>query len=247
MEIFGDIENAHIVFDDMIIAASGDKEHDETLRAVLERAREKNVKCNRSKIQYKVSEVHFLGHRLSAEGVRSDDEKIVAIRDMPTPQISSELKRFLGMITYAFKFIPHFSMHTDPLRQLLRKDVDWQWSHEHEEAFSRLKGLLQSAPTLKYFDPADNVWIQTDSSSKGLGACLLQHGRPIVFASRALTEAECNYTRKSKKNYWRLSLRVRNLHSTLQATREYLQEANQSNNASPSTYVAASDEVFAAY
>ena len=51
----------------MIIAASDDKEHDETLRAVLERAREKNVKFNRSKIQYKVFEVHFLGHRLSVE------------------------------------------------------------------------------------------------------------------------------------------------------------------------------------
>ena len=90
-------------------------------------------------------------------------------------------------------------MHTDPLRQLLRKDVDWQWSYEHEEACSRLKGLLQSAPTLKYFDPTDNAWIQTDSSSKGLGACLLQHGRPIAIASRALTEAECNYAQIEKK------------------------------------------------
>ena len=156
----------------MIIAASDDKEHDETLRAVLERAREKNVKFNRSKIQYKVSEVHFLGHRLSAEGVRPDDEKIAAIRDMSTPQTRSELKRFLGMITYVSKFFPHFSMHTDPLRQLLRKNVDWQWSHEHEEAFSRLKGLLQSAPTLKYFDPT---------------------------ASRAMTEAECNYAQIEKE------------------------------------------------
>jgi len=83
------------------------------------------------------------GHRLSAEGVHPDNEKIAAMRDMPTPQTRSELKRFLGMITYVSKFIPHFSVHTDPVRQLLRKDVDWQWSCEHEEAFNRLKGLLQ--------------------------------------------------------------------------------------------------------
>ena len=199
MEIFGDIDNAHIVFDDMIIAAATDSEHDETLRAVFERAREKNVKFNRSKIQYKVSEVSFLGHRISGQGVRPQDDKVKAIRDMPTPQSRAELQRFLGMITYVSKFIPHFSVHTDPLRQLLRKNIDWQWSHEHDEAFNRLKALLQSAPTLKYFDPADSAWIQTDSSSKGLGSCLLQRGRPIAFASRALTDAECNYSQIEKE------------------------------------------------
>ena len=199
MEIFGDIENAHIVFDDMIIAAANDREHDETFRAVLQRAREKNVKFNRSKIQYKVSEVDFLGHHLSGQGVRPNEDKIAAIRDMPTPQSRTELQRFLGMITYVSKFIPQFSLHTDPLRQLLRKNVDWQWSHEHDESFNRLKALLQSAPTLKYFDPADSAWIQTDSSSTGLGACLLQRGRPIAFASRALSEAERNYSQIEKE------------------------------------------------
>jgi len=115
LEIFGDIDIlVHIVLDDIIIAASNDNEHDETFRGVLERAREKTVKFNRIKIQYKVSEVHFLGRRLSGQGVRPSDKKIIDIRDMPTPQYRAELQRILGMKTYVSKFIPHFSAHTDP-------------------------------------------------------------------------------------------------------------------------------------
>ena len=199
IQIFGDIPNVHIVFDDMIIAAADDSEHDETFNTVLQRARENNVKFNRAKVQFKVSEVRFLGHLLSAEGIRPDDEKIAAIRDMPTPQSRAELQRFIGMVTYVSKFIPRLSDHTDPLRQLLRKNADWQWNHEQEESFNRLKALLQSAPTLRYFNPAQNAWIQTDSSSKGLGACLLQNGRPIAFASRSLSDAECNYAQIEKE------------------------------------------------
>jgi len=199
MENFGDIPNAHVVFDDMIVAAANEAEHEATLRAVLNRAREKNVKFNRTKVQYKVSQVRFLGHLLSGYGCSPDDEKVAAIRGMPVPQSRPELQRFLGMITYVSKFIPHFSQHTEPLRQLLRKNVDWQWGPEHDDAIARLKVLLQSAPTLAYFDPADDAWIQTDASSRGLGACLLQRGRPIAFASRALTEAECNYAQIEKE------------------------------------------------
>jgi len=165
----------------MIVAGTDDEEHDEAFQTILLRARQNRVKFNHAKIQYKVPTVQFLGHVFSAEGLSPDQKKIAAIRDMPVPQSRADLQRFLGMVTYMSKFIPLFSNHTDPLRQLLHKNVDWQWYTEQQEAFNHLKALLQSAPTLKYFDPAGKAWIQTDSSSKGLGACLLQDGRPIAF------------------------------------------------------------------
>jgi len=62
--------------------------------------------------------------------------------------------------------------------------------------FSHLKALPQSAPMLRYFDPADDAWIQTDSSSKGLGAHVLSD--LAAFASRSLTEAECKYSQIEK-------------------------------------------------
>jgi len=165
----------------MTVTRTDDEQHDEAFQAILLRAHQNQVKFNRAKIQYKVPTVQFLGHVFSAKGLSPDQEKIAVIRDMPVPQSHADLQRFLGMVTYASKFILLFSNHTDPLRQLLHKNVDWQWNTEQQEALNHLKALLQSAPTLKYFDTAGKAWIQTDSSSKGLGACLLQDGRPIAF------------------------------------------------------------------
>ena len=66
---------------------------------------------------------------------------------MPSPANKEDLQRFLGMITYLSKFIPHFSQIASPLRQLLEKDTAWQWHHEHEQS---LKELATSAPVLAY-------------------------------------------------------------------------------------------------
>ena len=192
-QVFGDIDGVHIIFDDLIIAASDDSEHDQILRKVLERARANGVRFNRSKVQLRLPEVKYLGHLLSANGVRPDPDKVIAIREMPTPGDRKELLRFLGMTTYLSKFIPAYSTITDPLRLLLKKDALWQWHPEHDSAVSKLKEQVEKTPTLAYFNPNKPVVIQTDASSTGIGSCLLQDERPIAFASRSLTDAETRY------------------------------------------------------
>ena len=52
---------------------------------------------------------------------------------------------------------------------------------------------MVQAPILKYYDPKKETVLQTDASIKGLGACLLQDGHPIYFASKLLEDAECGY------------------------------------------------------
>ena len=199
MQVFGDIDGVHIIFDDLIIAASDDNEHDQILGKVLERARENGVRFNKSKVQLRLPEVKYLGHLLSANGVRPDPDKVIAIRDMPTPGDRKELLRFLGMTTYLSKFIPGYSTITDPLRMLLKKDVPWQWHPEHDSAVRKLKEQVEKAPTLAYFNPNRPVVIQTDASSTGIGSCLLQDERPIAFASRSLTDAETRYAQIEKE------------------------------------------------
>jgi len=61
-DIFGDINGVEVIFDDIIIAASDDHEHDEIMRKLLQKAREANVKFNSAKLQYKVSEVKYMGN-----------------------------------------------------------------------------------------------------------------------------------------------------------------------------------------
>ena len=73
------------------------------------------------------------------------------------------------------------------------------WEQNEQKAFEEIKALIATAPLLKYFDPAETVEVQVDASSHGLGACLMQGGQPIQFASRALTETEKRYSQIEKE------------------------------------------------
>ena len=99
--------------------------------------------------------------------------------------------RLLGMATYLAKFVPHFSEITAPLRELLLRDIEFRWDDDkHGRALRQLKEMLISAPVLGYYDVSKPVIIQCDASSSGLGAVLLQEGKPIEYASRAMTPTE---------------------------------------------------------
>ena len=97
------------------------------------------------------------------------------------------------MVKYLSAYIPNESIITAPMRTLLRKDVAWQWEHEHDTALEQVKNALAKAPVLQFYDVKRPVTIQADASHSGLGACLMQEGKPIAYASRALTDAEKNY------------------------------------------------------
>lgn len=198
-ESFGDIDGVFIVADDMIIAAENKTEHDRILQKVMDRAIRLNVKFNKDKVQYMVKEVKYLGHIISAEGVKPDDSKVTAIQHMPPPTDRKGLQRLLGMTRYLAQYIPNEAALTAPLRLLLRKDVDWQWHPEQEAALEALKTAISTAPLLRFYDPKMPVEIQADASKDGLGACLMQNKQPIAYASRALSPAEQNYAQIEKE------------------------------------------------
>ena len=87
----------------------------------------------------------------------------------------------------------------EPIRALTRKDTPFLWSMECESAFDTLKRILSESPCLAYFDASKEVVIQVDSSKHGIGAVLLQEGRPIEYASRALTPSERNWAQIKKE------------------------------------------------
>ena len=126
-------------------------------------------------------------------GVKPDPEKVIAIQSMDPPKDKKELHTFLGMVNYLAPFMPNLASHTLPLRELLRDNVNYQWSPSHTRAFETLKCQISTETTLAYYDRSKPVILQVDASSKGLGAVLLQEGKPIAFASKALTAAESRY------------------------------------------------------
>ena len=198
-ETFGDISGVHCIADDMILAGDDDDDHDEIVINVLERARERNVKFNAPKLQFKTPEAKYVGSRVSADGTRPDIEKIDAVANMPKPECVSDVRRLMGLLNYLSTYIPNLTQLTAPIRVLLKKSTHWMWEHEQQEAYEKIKRVLVSEPVLRFFDPKLPVVIQCDASSTGLGACLLQDGQPVAYSSRSLRPAEVNYPQIEKE------------------------------------------------
>lgn len=198
-EVFGDLLGVGLYFDDLIVTGSTEAEHDQNLKLVLERALKYNIKFNKKKIQFKQKSVKFVGQIFSENGVQTNRQYINAILDMPVPQSKADVLRFLGMVKYIGKFIPNLSKITAPLRNLTRLDVEWNWSTEHLNSVNNLKHLMTNSPVLTYFDSKKPIEIETDASKDGLGACLLQDGKPVAFASRSLTKTEQAYAQIEKE------------------------------------------------
>ena len=97
------------------------------------------------------------------------------------------------MINYLAKFSLRLSELAEPIRELSKDKVQFNWGPEHQQAFVQIKKEIASAPVLTYYNPKKQTTLQTDTSIKGLGACLLQDTKPVYFASKALTNAQKGY------------------------------------------------------
>ena len=138
-------------------------------------------------LQLKKSAVVYYGVHIGADGLKPDPEKIRAILEMPDPTDLEAVKRLTGMLNFLSTLIPNKSTLIVPIRSLLRSGVPWNWGPAQRQAMQQIKDILSSEPVLTLFDPAISVTLQADSSSTGLGACLMQKGQPVAYASRALT------------------------------------------------------------
>ena len=193
-QIFGDIEGCEVLMDDLLIYAGTLEQHNERLRAVLQRAKERNITFNKEKSKLGLSEIQYMGHILTPHGSKVSADRIKAITDMPCPQSKEDLQRFLGMVTYVGKYIPNLSKKTAPLRELLQQNIAWHWDPpRHGRCLEELKRALTQAPVLRYYNVNEPVTISVDASSEGLGAAILQNNQPVAYASRCLTSAEKNY------------------------------------------------------
>lgn len=168
---------------------------------MLQRAENLNIRFNRSKCQFGLTEIKFMGQMFSKNGMSLDKSRLDAICDMPYPEDKKALQRFLGMITYLGNYLPNLSVETEGLRSLLKKDTHWQWNANHKKAFDRLKEIITQTPVLAHFDVNLPTVLQVDASKSAVGAALLQNGRPVAYASKTLTRCQQNYAQIEKELY----------------------------------------------
>ena len=200
-----DLEGVRTVADDILITGNGatleeaTADHDLKIKRLFERCRAKQIKLNSSKIEFKKTSMPYIGHILTPDGVKADPAKVKAILEMKQPSDVAGVRRILGTVNYLAKFLPHLSQVSEPLRQLTKKDHPFVWNEATDTAFSEIKKLITTPPVLKYYEPNEPLVLQCDASDHGLGAALIQGGKPVAFASRALSQAEQKYAQIEKE------------------------------------------------
>nr|GEV59000.1 putative reverse transcriptase domain-containing protein [Tanacetum cinerariifolium] len=127
------------------------------------------------------------------EGVHVDPVKIEAIKNWDTLTTPTEVRQFLGLVGYYWRFIEGFSLISKPLTKLTQKNKKFEWETEAEEAFQTLKQKLCCAPILALPEGSEDLMVYCDASLRGFGAVLMKREKVIAYASRQLRTHEENY------------------------------------------------------
>jgi hypothetical protein len=182
-----------VFIDDILIYSKNEKEHAKHLRIVLQHLRDHKLYAKFSKCEFWLKSVKFLGHTISQDDISVDPSKVQEVMDWKLPKFVHQIRSFLGLAGYYRRFIPDFSRIAKPMTELFKKGVKFVWSEACEKAFHTLRQHLTSAPVLVQPDNSKPFEVFCDASGTGLGCVLMQEGRVIAYASRALRPDEINY------------------------------------------------------
>ena len=152
-------------FDDVIIPSSNLQEHCKRLSSVLTRFQQHNLRVKASKCSFGASQVLFLEHVVSAQGVHTDPKMIEAVGNLYEPANIDQLRSFLGLAGYYRRFIPNFATVSAPLVALTKKHTKFLWNDAHTKAFTCLQRLLCQALVLSYPNFQQPFILQTDASN----------------------------------------------------------------------------------
>ncbi|XP_026450795.1 uncharacterized protein LOC113350907 [Papaver somniferum] len=174
-----------VFFDDILVFSPILEDHINHLELTLSILRKHQLFANFSKCFFSQQELEYLGHIISAEGVKADPTKVSAMTTWPTPSTIKELRGFLVLTGYYRKFVKNYGIISRPLTDLLKKNA-FQWTPAASIAFQHLKTSMSTTPVLALPDFTKDFILDADACDNGIGVVLLQDGKPITFFSQPL-------------------------------------------------------------
>ena len=146
---------------------------------------------------------------------------------MSAPTNKKEVQSFIKIINYLSKFSARLSEIVEPIRELAKYKVPFNWGPEHQSLFTHMKHEIASTPILAYYNPKKQTVLQTDATIKGLGPCLLQEEKPVYFASKALTDAQQGHVAIESESL-AIALAMKKFHHFLYASHFFLEMGQKS-------------------
>uniref|UniRef100_A0A5S6QK83 RNA-directed DNA polymerase n=1 Tax=Trichuris muris TaxID=70415 RepID=A0A5S6QK83_TRIMR len=190
--------------DDIIVTGKDIADHVRNLEILFDRLTAAGLRCKLEKCTFFRPTVEYVGHIISANGIRPSERGVEAIRKLPCPRNLQELQVFIGKVNYYAKFLEDFAKDCAILNALRQKNVPFVWTNEHQCAFERLKEKIANATLLVHFQEDLPVILATDASQHGVGAVLLHRypdgtERPIAHASKTLSAQQKGYSQVEKE------------------------------------------------
>ena len=210
---------AQAYLDDVLIYSRDFETHMEHVEEILQRFKANGLKIKKDKCEFFRQELEYLGHILTGKGIRPVPEKLVAIQNMPAPTTVKEVQCFMGLMNYYRKFVPHYSSFARPILELVKDDVEFEWTPLREQCFQTLKEYLCRGPVLVYPDPEKPYILYTDASKYGWGGVLLQEYEhpeikttskkqkiktvlhPVAFVSGGFRGSQLNWAAMTKEAF----------------------------------------------
>ena len=194
-------EVATIYLDDTAVHSRNFEEHLKSLTRVFDAYQRGGLMLNPEKCQFFRDSIEYLGHVVSEKGISVPPAYTEIVRNWPYPRTISDVRTFLGKISYYRKFIPRFSHVASPLLDFVKQDQvePIPETEEAKKAFEDLKEKLVTAPILAYpqFDGEPFI-VDCDWSKDALGGVLSQvqdgQERVIAYGARRTNKAERNYS-----------------------------------------------------
>ncbi|MCH85549.1 transposon Tf2-1 polyprotein, partial [Trifolium medium] len=177
-----------VFFDDILVYSKDMATHKVHLEQVLRVLTSNCFAANHDKCKVSCTQIDYLGHIISGQGVAVDPDKVQCIKDWPIPKNVKGVRGFLGLTGYYRMFIQNYGkIGPKPLTELTKKD-NFSWGSEASLAFEQLKTVMTTSPVLVLPNFNLPFEVECDAAGRGLGAVLMQNRQPIAFFSKALSD-----------------------------------------------------------